>query len=172
MSDHDKWNRCPLCGGAKRKEGGLCHACVTNQPKRRIPFADYVCEYAEELMARGFYAHRQMCTDCPDTWKMPADCEDWECETCDRECCCHTPPTPERKAAHDKYWATHVIVPRMPEKDGDGGEPRVRPRQSHPCAMCGKPVINKENRLCKSCAAKERERIRREQRELDKEEGL
>lgn len=163
MGDRHKYDRCPICGGAKRRECATCYACDRGEPGRRIPWAEYVCPYADEKITAQLYGNRLFCTACPDIDNIPEDCDGWHCETCDRECPCHTTPTLLRVFAHERYWKEHVVVVHMPEHDGP------TEKSKRVCVGCGKPVSEASKGMCRKCASKERERVRREQRELQKE---
>jgi hypothetical protein len=116
-----------------------------------------------------------MCTFCPDAQRIPDVCDDWHCDDCQAPCPCHTAPTPERIAAHDLYWQTHVVTVHNTEySDARGSEAACmerirendrlyRQRTKHPCAVCGVLVSQKATH-CKRCGALTREARRMQTR--------
>ena len=173
MSKHPR-DACPRCGGSKGVEAALCAACERGAGHNDTPVAAYVCPYADEMRGPRFYAHRQFCPSCPDVRRIPDLCDDWHCEECAAPCPCHTPPTPGRIAAHDAYWATHVmnrhdvlqeemrggpVIGAEPERQSERRRVRREGRR-HPCQMCGAEVSECAT-LCRKCAARLREASRR-----------
>ncbi len=116
-----------------------------------------VCHYAGERTIAGNKGARlpahYFCARCPDAARIECPYDDWQCEDCEQACPCHTPPTPERIAAHRGFRSPARLCV-MGRISAEEKQERARLAYAlgpgHMCAECGKPVSRPQG-LCRVC---------------------